>query len=835
MDKFIFRLISCVLFVFMASPALLAQDEAELSDTLVAKMNLYGLKDQSPVLFIHFDKNIYTNNEEIWFTGYLISSDINKVKEHHILSVSLISDDDNKIATQANFIMDGGLSFGSMYIPDSVAAGNYHLAAYTDRLVNGKPQAFFKQAITVKTTNPPAFNLSLNLIDSAQTPPGKISTLLTAKSKELPLIEAPVKYRMSNTRRGAVLATAKTGVTGEHILTLDKGQVSEASHVLRADVGDGKLKESIRIALPVRKAKATIRFYPEGGNLVTGKASNIGWEAKGAKGEPLSIKGIVLKNGKPVDTISTDSYGMGVFKLAPQKGAGYQVKVSRAGVIDTVCALPKALAQGLVLQVVDALSPDSITIKLQSTRQQLVKILLHNYREVFASREEEIYPEGLVAKFAVADLPRGLTMITVLDSIERPYAERVFFAHYDKRSVLKVKTDQKEYDTRQKVKLNIKLGNAAGIPLSGYVSVACVQDNRMSYKLTNNIESYYYLTSQLQNIPLKDNLMGDETTDREYLNKLLLIKGWSRYTWPEMMKAQMADTIQQYQNLAYNGDVTFSNKPLKKPIDLSAIADTLAQIVHTDSSGHFKMNERSMVTPADKKMILFINGKAKTAPYAIHINNPFEAFTQKLADTLTFNNDVMPASGGSNEDLVMALPNKIKQLKEVQIKAVKSNQFFASLPRFTVDDDLGKNECGDWVCFNNILNCGNHPFGNNRFQPLKKGDVVKVFRGGQYVNIVYRGCILRKEKEYTSMLRLKGIYAHKEFYVVDYDKEKDAPPDYQSTIFWKYQVPLSSSAETNLTFFTNDIAGPFKIVVQGLTDEDVVYGEQTFNVKRKLP
>ncbi|MBB5395898.1 hypothetical protein [Mucilaginibacter sp. AK015] len=835
MDKFIFRLISCILFFLMASPALFAQDEAELSDTLVAKMNLYGLKDQSPVLFVHFDKNIYTNNEEIWFTGYLISSDINKVKEHHILSVSLISDDDNKIATQANFIMDGGLSFGSMYIPDSVSAGNYHLVAYTDRLVNGKPSAFFKQAVTIKTTNQPALNLSFSILDSTQTPRGKIRTVLTAKSKELPVIAAPVKYKLNGTGRSAVLATGKTGVTGEHILTLDKSQVSPAGHVLKADVGDGKLKESIRINLPVRKAKAAIRFYPEGGYLVNGKTSNIGWEAKSPNGEPLTIRGILLKNGKPVDTISTDSYGMGLFKLAPQKGAAYQVRLARAGMADTVYTLPKALSQGVVLQVVDALSPDSITIKLQSTRQQQVKILLHNYHEIFTSLEEEIYPEGLVTKFALADLPRGLTMITVLDSLERPCAERVFFSHFDKRSVLNLKTDNQEYDIRQKVKLNIKLSNAAGNPLSGYVSVACVQDNRISYKQPNNIESYYYLMRQLHDMPAKDNLMGDESTNRAYLNKLLLIKGWSRYTWPEMIKAQMADTIQQYRNLAYNGDVTFSNKPLKKPIDLSAIADTLAQIVHTDSSGHFKMNERSMVTPADKKMILFINGKAKTAPYVIHINNPFEEFTQKLADTLTFYDGVTTASAGSNEDFVMELPNKIKQLKEVQIKAVKSNLFYESLPRFTIENDLSKNECGDWVCFNNILNCGNHPFGNNRFQPLKKGDIVKVWRGGQYVNEVYRGCVLHKEKEYTSMLQLKGIYAHKEFYVVDYDKEKDAPPDYQSTIFWKYNVPLSSSAETNLTFFTNDITGPFKIVVQGLTDEDVVYGEQTFNVKKKLP
>jgi hypothetical protein len=60
------------------------------------------------------------------------------------------------------------------------------------------------------------------------------------------------------------------------------------------------------------------------------------------------------------------------------------------------------------------------------------------------------------------------------------------------------------------------------------------------------------------------------------------------------------------------------------------------------------------------------------------------------------------------------------------------------------------------------------------------------------------------------MVQVKGIYASREFYVVDYDAGKNNIPEYQSTIYWQYNVPVK-------------------------TQEDMLYGEQTFNVKKKLP
>lgn len=43
-------------------------------------------------LFVHFDKTIYTNNETVWFTGYILNAGLAEISKHQVLSVALVRD-----------------------------------------------------------------------------------------------------------------------------------------------------------------------------------------------------------------------------------------------------------------------------------------------------------------------------------------------------------------------------------------------------------------------------------------------------------------------------------------------------------------------------------------------------------------------------------------------------------------------------------------------------------------------------------------------------------------------------------------------------------------------
>ena len=55
-------------------------------------------------------------------------------------------------------------------------------------------------------------------------------------------------------------------------------------------------------------------------------------------------------------------------------------------------------------------------------------------------------------------------------------------------------------------------------------------------------------------------------------------------------------------------------------------------------------------------------------------------------------------------------------------------------------------------------------------------------------------------------------------------------PAFVSTLYWNHGVLLNSK-DQEFTFYTGDITGKFRIVVQGMSNTDLIYGQQFFEVK----
>ncbi len=120
-------------------------------ETFLEKLDLYRAANRANLLFVHTDKDIYTNNEDIWFSAYLLKSESIAPASHTITSVALVREGVKKVALQRNYLMQNGLSFGSLPLPDSLAPGKYQLLAFTNVTDHaGNPLAVFSQSITIK-------------------------------------------------------------------------------------------------------------------------------------------------------------------------------------------------------------------------------------------------------------------------------------------------------------------------------------------------------------------------------------------------------------------------------------------------------------------------------------------------------------------------------------------------------------------------------------------------------------------------------------------------------------------------------------------------------------
>lgn len=774
-------------------------------DPLAEKMEWYKQSKTSSSLFVHFDKNVYANNETIWFTGYLLKSGLKDINKHKVLSVSLIRDIDSSVVVQDRFLMQNGIAFGNILIPDSLLTGDYHLLAHTDITIAGKPESVFFQAITIKTNIDPLFKANMKLMESANVQNGTTKLLLSVTSKDGLFLPKPTKVSY---RYGNVYQISKTDASSQLLISLlPQKQLKDPNIYVKLNYG--KDSTFINMPIPQPKAKASVKFYPEGGNMVSGLYSKVAWEAKDEQGRPLSLKAFLFKDGQVIDTIETSSYGIGKFKLVTDQAHQYSVKLVHSGLADSTYTLPKPIVKGLVMDIANAVVQDSLRISLTSNVTRNITIRVHNFREGFLYIPFDMEYNKRIIKIPLAEVPKGLNTITITDSLDRPLAERMFFAHYSPSQKIKLGTNQTVYKQREKVELKLDL---AEIEEQAVVSIACVQDNRLALKKITDIESYTYLNQELGSLPI--NVKGNAYADKEYLEQLLLVKGWRRYTWQDLQLATVKDIPQDMDSLRIQGQINRNKKELSKEITVGTMGGNSIELVNTTNKGNFDIQNEQLVADAGKKMFLFVNEKNKLA-YHISIHDPYLKMAEQEARKLLVEVPIPPSTLLNNSELVIKGDEKTIRLQEIVVTSKRDDSF---------NFMHGANACGDYVCRYNILNCPNHIGDPSNTQPIAG----KTYASGGR-SVFYAGCTTVSEEDKQFLYPINSIHLHKEFYLNDYKEPLE--PAFFSTLYWNYATLLQTGKETTLSFYTSDIKGKFRIVVQGVSNKGVVYADQFFEVK----
>jgi hypothetical protein len=301
--------------------------------------------------------------------------------------------------------------------------------------------------------------------------------------------------------------------------------------------------------------------------------------------------------------------------------------------------------------------------------------------------------------------------------------------------------------------------------------------------------------------------------DQTYLEQLLLVKGWRKYNWNELKQIKAGDTTIKSDSLSLSAQITKGKKLLQKPLNIGVFGDEKLRLAITSETGFINLNTPDFIHDEKKDFLLFINDPNKFS-YHIEINDPFLLMSKKIPSKQYEDEVTLPSTLINNAVLVLKDNEKSISLKEVVIKSKRDNSFMGT------GGTPGRNACGDYVCFYNILNCKNHPFDVGNTQPVK---------GRYYGNLrgPYKGCVTLDQAD-NVFVAYDAIRYGKEFYIDDYKDLRE--PAFFSTIYWNYGVILNGKKDVDLSFFTSDITGKFKVVVQGVVNSDVAYAEHFFEV-----
>lgn len=810
------RKILNALLIFFSFSAFSQKPETAALD-LQAQMNLYASSKPQGLLFVHTNKNIYTPNEQIWFSGYLVGK--GNVKED-FLQLFLIDVNGYKSVSTQRYLLKSGLCAGYFNLSDSLPPGKYMLVAMTNLLDSkNNPLHHYIQMITIKTGLVSKFSAKLDWQKSVASNEQSMRASLNLSFKSINKGENPsIQYAIDQ----GEFKNLKPASEQTRIITLsqEEGKLAKMLFVRIRYQGEQQLLKLPFLDRNRKEDNLSVNFHSEGGQAILNRRTLYTFEAF-ALNQPKHIKGVLLEDDKPLDSVSTNEFGIGKFHLAQKMGSKYALKILSGPekAKDSIYAIAQAITHGISVSVRQAVVNDTLQFKLYAKQQSTLKVIIHNYRNIFAEFNTSASEDGRNVKLALNAVPKGICVITVLDSVGSHVAERLFFAHFNQAVKANMVTDQQSYGKRYPVKLNIKLQDSMGRPVQGLFSIAVVRQNRLDAGTLKHIEHSFYFADHLSNLPFALGALSLSKTP--HLENTLLSRKLSAYNWADLLKAKSNDTLVS-KAIGFVGFVSRNGKVLKKSIPLNFISSGSFGTINTKEGGYFFPTVQDMLNDGGSGITFSVNQENKDG-FAISMEDAMVPLAEKyaadhslyavgaLADSVTF----------EIEDHQNAI-----DLGSVSVSA-NSMKDRAYGKRMT----LGKNKCGDYVDEYGYLNYPPSAGNAILYQPIsgeqykKRTDLDGNDRPFSVEPITYTGCQSSKE---NLSFKFAGVLKEKPFYGLN---PQDQGTQYLSTLFWRSKVLTEKDGTIELNFMTGDASGLYTIILQGITDEHVVYGTSQFSVK----
>jgi TonB-dependent SusC/RagA subfamily outer membrane receptor len=472
-------------------------------------------------------------------------------------------------------------------------------------------------------------------------------------------------------------------------------------------VYQGSIKNRLTDANAQKMTEAAdVQFFPEGGNLVVGLDSRVGFKALNILGKGVDIQGFVLDNSKDtVVAFRSEHLGMGVFNYTPEAQKTYTAFVKQNDGRYRQFGLPLAYEQGFTMAVDNISNKEKVKVFVSNNapkpadKSSEIIVVAHQRGQLcfMAKGNETQKTFGLsIPKNKIPD--DGIVQITLMSAKGEPLCERLVFNNQNRQITLKITSDKTNYKIREKVTVNLEATDTDGKPVEGNFSVAVTDANQVIPEPhQENLLTYLLLSSDVSNLSGTDYysaLRGNIEQPAYYFDKeninanrhldiLMMTQGWRRFIWRDLLadkEPKLSSFLET--GLEVSGTALRPNGKVADKVTLTLIIKNgkntpQFQMETTDSLGRYgfygldfsdstQIFVQGMKQNGGKNLNVMINPQ-KASPKVRIVKtpyNPMEFNTQDLADFLKKANDAI--------ELEKKLKlNKDQMLQEVVVKAKK--------------------------------------------------------------------------------------------------------------------------------------------------------------------
>ncbi len=283
-----------------------------------------------------------------------------------------------------------------------------------------------------------------------------------------------------------------------------------------------------RLPPPPSKKQISLHFYPEGGQLVSGFESKVAFQATNLPENQATFSGVLQNNlGDTVLHFSSEYAGMGSFKFIPEKDMSYQAAIT---VEDEtyVAQLPDVLANGQVL----SLEPANNLVKISASSnkgEDGLYLLVQSRNIVSHSVFMQLSSGQTSLSINLQDLADGINHFTLFNQAGKPVAERLFFKRPEDLMSINIEGNQKQPSVKEMVSYQISAAVNAKLSMSVY------QLDSFNKEPSINMVDYLYLTSDLGTRIENSAYYLNDQTPAAHLDLLMMVHGWSRFDWDEVI------------------------------------------------------------------------------------------------------------------------------------------------------------------------------------------------------------------------------------------------------------------------------------------------------------
>lgn len=380
--------------------------------------------------------------------------------------------------------------------------------------------------------------------------------------------------------------------------TLPIYQLSHSDQLERS-ISTYELSPSMEKRPEETREKLSLRFFPEGGQLVEGVTSQVAFKAESKNEGNLQLSGtLYTKEGQEITSFETLHDGMGAFEYTPSALPAI-AKVNFQGK-KYEFTLPKALPNGYVLKVDNNAGAISVTVSCNAaTPQDTLAIFIshqgrpHAYQLIHCQANEPQQFTVLSRK-----LPAGVLQISLLNRAGNTLCDRFVFASPRAPLQISPKGLKEIYAPYAPIRCELQLNNAIGEPMPGKLSVSIRDAVRSDYmEYDNNIFTDLLLTSDLKGYIHQPGYYFTESSLRKQkeLDILLMVHGWRKYDMTQQIGISPFTPLQlpESQLVLYGQVKSTILKNKLKDIALSVMVKRDAEIITgqtvTDENGHFSI------------------------------------------------------------------------------------------------------------------------------------------------------------------------------------------------------------------------------------------------------